>query len=122
MLCPFRCNDYQHIIERYHSTSAILICTEAHGLANGKAGGNPVVAALLKWRPSILFPKGDLAQDAATILGARHIILSTSTFSKVSSDQPPNQMPAAAPCALRTTPCPREKFHTRVNVWSCTVG
>lgn len=38
--------------------------------------------ALRAWRNTILFPDTDLATDTATLLGAKHLILSTSTFAK----------------------------------------
>ena len=66
---------YKYIITKYHSRSNISICTEAHARADGQTGGNPVVEALLRWRPSILFP--DLRQDAGVVLGTRYLVTAT---------------------------------------------
>lgn len=49
----------------------MIICTENHGAADGVTGGNPVVDALLEWRPTIQSPSNDLATDISIILGAK---------------------------------------------------
>lgn len=75
---------YKYIIETFHPSDPVHICTENHGAADGKAGGNPVVAALLAWRPAqITMPPGSLADDAAILLGARFLVEATSSFSWV---------------------------------------
>ena len=66
---------YKYVITTFHNDSPIIICTEVHAAADGKTGGNPVVEALLRWRPSILFPDNGLRFDAGVVLGARHLVV-----------------------------------------------
>lgn len=72
---------YKYIVETFHPTSPIYICTEIHKPADGITGGNPVVDELLKWRPDIKFPEADLKGDVATLLGARYLVQGVSSFS-----------------------------------------
>lgn len=72
---------YKYIVETFHPTSPIYICTEIHEPADGVTGGNPVVDELLKWRPDIIFPNADLKGDVATLLGARYLVQAVSSFS-----------------------------------------
>lgn len=71
---------YKFIIEKYHNTDPVIICTENHGPADG-SGGTPVAHALLAWRPTqISMPESDLDRDASLILGAYNLVLSPSSF------------------------------------------
>lgn len=76
---------YKRVISTYHDTDPVIICTErGSAVADGKAGGNPVVGALLRWRPNQIRLSGSnpsAAHDAAVILGARYLFAGPSSFS-----------------------------------------
>jgi hypothetical protein len=67
-----------------------LLISQVHAVADGHTGGNPVVEALLRWRPSIMFPNADLNQDAGIVLGAKYLVLASSSFSKGLALMAPN--------------------------------
>ena len=62
---------YKHIITTYHDKSPILIITENHSPSAQGTGGNPVVEALLAWRPSQIIMKhpASLMNDLGAALG-----------------------------------------------------
>ena len=61
---------YKHIIRKYHNDAPILIITEKHIPSADGTGGNPVVEALLAWRPKqIMFPPAHLLNDLGAALG-----------------------------------------------------
>lgn len=72
---------YKYIIETFHPDADVVIATEEHGLADGTAGGNPIVQELLNWRPSIRMPPANFHADVATVLGARVLVQAVSSFS-----------------------------------------
>ena len=69
---------YTVVIEDHlsrHPDARVLITTEEHGPADAKHGGNPVVAALRKWRPSIqLWSPPSFHDDVGAILAAKYLV------------------------------------------------
>lgn len=106
---------YKRIIEAYHPNSPIRLITAEHGAADGKTGGNPVVKALLRWRPSIVCREENLATDMAIILGARYFVQGISTFSETLAIMSPHlrrtYIPKRVPAQSLDSAC----CHCRIN-------
>ena len=83
-----------------------LLTHPAPPQADGVHGGNPVVSALLAWRPGqITAGRGSLAEDTSLILGAHSLVIAGSTYS-MSLATLSNRLSRVCVVALRGGPGP----------------